>query len=409
MRTRKMNKLTTLLGVVAFGLVSIFSSHAQVNMNKFVKLTVKPQAEIQLDFYASQKGEQIKIVSGENEVSVELSDTWSTSPKKYVAHGETMTIYGNLVAISCNKNKENISAIDVQNNKDLERLYCQDNALTALDVSQNKELIALHCGGNKISELDIKQNKKLTALACADLSLTSLDLSENRDLEFLVCYKNKLKTLDVSNNTKLALLDCQTNELKLLDISNNLELTQLTCSKNQLTSLDLSRNSKLEQVSCYDNQFSTQTIDDIYCSLNDRTGKRAGKIFPVFKKESANHEVVLKTNRKNAKSKNWQVLYRGLLNTEVETTGEYECKPVAIEKIRVGNESLIYPNPVSDVISINTDSPIREVKVYNMQGQEVAREYSSNGVNVAHLPTGTYSIEITFSNGEVYTSKVVKR
>ena len=101
----------------------------------------------------------------------------------------------------------------------LEELYCDNNQLTSLDVSQNKALKYLNCSENQ---------------------LTSLDVSENIALQKLSCYRNQLTSLDVSQNTQLKELRCYGNQLTSLDVSKNPALVWLSCTRNQLTSLDLS-------------------------------------------------------------------------------------------------------------------------------------------------------------------------
>ena len=101
----------------------------------------------------------------------------------------------------------------------LEELYCDNNQLTSLDVSQNKALKYLNCSENQ---------------------LTSLDVSENIALQKLSCYRNQLTSLDVSQNTQLKELRCYGNQLTSLDLSQNHALENLQVMENCLTSLDLS-------------------------------------------------------------------------------------------------------------------------------------------------------------------------
>ena len=101
----------------------------------------------------------------------------------------------------------------------LEELYCDNNQLTSLDVSQNKALKYLNCSENQ---------------------LTSLDVSENIALQKLSCYRNQLTSLDVSKNPALVWLSCTRNQLTSLDLSQNHALENLQVMENCLTSLDLS-------------------------------------------------------------------------------------------------------------------------------------------------------------------------
>ena len=133
-----------------------------------------------------------------------------------------------------------------------------------------------------------------------------------------------LTAIDVSHNTLLEVLLCQGNRLSILDVSKNTQLTELYCYRNQLSSLDISKNTQLGWLYCYGNNFSTAALDDIYCSLPDRTGTTNGKIQPVYSDTSSNHATVLATNKQNAIAKNWKVQYKNYTDIPA-TTGTYVC------------------------------------------------------------------------------------
>ena len=133
-----------------------------------------------------------------------------------------------------------------------------------------------------------------------------------------------LTAIDVSHNTLLEVLLCQGNRISSLDVSKNTKLTELYCYRNQLSSLDISKNTQLGWLYCYGNNFTTATLDDIYCSLPDRTGTTNGKIQPVYSDTSSNHATVLATNKQNAIAKNWKVQYGNYTDIPA-TTGTYVC------------------------------------------------------------------------------------
>ena len=115
--------------------------------------------------------------------------------------------------------------------------------LTGLQYFKN--LYVLDCSDNDLTQLDISENKALTHLNCENNNLTALDTSNNPFLYVLFCKQNNLTNLDVTNNTKLAALWCSGNQLTTLDVSKNTALKDLGCDNNQLTSLDLSNNNVL--------------------------------------------------------------------------------------------------------------------------------------------------------------------
>jgi len=91
----------------------------------------------------------------------------------------------------------------------------------------------------------------------------------------------------------------------------------------------------------------------------------------------------------------------------------FEADPnssVSLPEINAGNVA-IYPNPGNNVIHISSDVPLDEIRILNMQGQELAVQpgklKNTLEVNVSHLPVGTYVVMIR-SNTGVVTKKWVK-
>ncbi len=145
------------------------------------------------------------------------------------------------------------------------------------------------------------------------------------DLTGFVCSGNRgnLTALDPSHNTQLKWLSCSDNNLTSLDLSHNTQLEKLYCNKNQLTSLDLSYNTQLKQLFCEGNNFSSQALDDIYCTLPLRQASDLAVIYPIYSASSSYNDTVIATNAHNATDKNWSVLYYN--STDISTTGSYVC------------------------------------------------------------------------------------
>ena len=142
----------------------------------------------------------------------------------------------------------------------LETLNCSYNQLTTLDLSENKSLTSLDCSRNQLTSLDVGNNTAMTSLDCYDNQLASLDVSNNTALTELLCDNNQLTSLDLSNNTALTYLSCDNNQLTSLDVSNNTALTNLWCYNNQLITLDLSKNTALTYLVCYSNNITSLDV-----------------------------------------------------------------------------------------------------------------------------------------------------
>jgi hypothetical protein len=68
----------------------------------------------------------------------------------------------------------------------------------------------------------------------------------------------------------------------------------------------------------------------------------------------------------------------------------------------------LYPNPVNDVVNIETETEIKSVEVYNLLGTKI-KTATSKQVNVFDLAAGTYLVKIQDKNNAVQTMKFVKQ
>ena len=447
--------------IIIFALLAIFwgtsSIQAQeVNMKRYITLTVKEGASITFNILADSGGSYIKIVSGNNEQIITAGNTFYTVRNDHTTRASIMTIYGNVRGLICSSNAENITGLDASHNTELAELFCGNNKLTALDISSNIKLEKLYCFGNLIPSIDISHNTELTELDCSDNQIVALDVSKNTKLTKLLCANNKLAALDASNNTKLEQLycfgnslpqldlktntylsslycnensltsldmsknarltfvNCCKNKLTLLDVTHNAELmgligdnnsissldvsksvhlTSLFCSENSLASLDISKNTQLKYLVCYGNNLSTVVLDDIYCALPDRKGEFSGVIRPSLNASSSENTKVIATNGSNATSKNWKVQYYES-NTDITGfTGTHQCGGgTDIDDTKNNTSLIIYPNPVKDILHISSDKPIHSIRIYNMYGTEVLQTVATNCINVSHLPSGIYMV-----------------
>lgn len=160
------------------------------------------------------------------------------------------------------KNKDIYSLAGIEYFTELEQLDCSSNELTSLDVSENKKLKVLDCYANYFVSLDFSSNTELEILDVSyDMELIFLDISKNTALKVLECNYSSLQTLDISNNVNLVKLICYDCELDRLDISNNTKLQMLKCRKNHLATLDISKNAALTYLDCSYNKMTS--IDNV--------------------------------------------------------------------------------------------------------------------------------------------------
>lgn len=67
----------------------------------------------------------------------------------------------------------------------------------------------------------------------------------------------------------------------------------------------------------------------------------------------------------------------------------------------------VYPNPVKDILNINTSVSIKSVEIFSLSGVKV-KESNSSKVDLSKLPTGNYIVKITDEKGNINTQKIIK-
>lgn len=105
-----------------------------------------------------------------------------------------------------------------------------------------------------------------------------------------------------------------------------------------------------------------------------------------------------------------------LANSLVAVSANTGVTFTAVVETSIANNKLmnlnIYPNPVTDVLNINSDTEILSVNVYNVQGklmlQKANQKNTSATLNFAHLKSGMYFIIIEHTDNKIVTRKVMK-
>ena len=151
-------------------------------------------------------------------------------------------------------NDNQLTSINLNQNTALEKLYLELNQIMNLDLSQNEVLKSIYISYNQLTNLNTNQNTKLESINAYNNQITSLDLSQNKALGFLNAFENKLTSIDVSQNSALSYLIINDNKLTSLDVSQNSSLLGLSADNNLLTGLDVSKNKSLSSLRINNNQ-----------------------------------------------------------------------------------------------------------------------------------------------------------
>lgn len=68
----------------------------------------------------------------------------------------------------------------------------------------------------------------------------------------------------------------------------------------------------------------------------------------------------------------------------------------------------IYPNPADSVLNVDSETEIKSVEIYNIQGQVVLSSFDKQ-INISGLSSGMYLVRVEDVNGNSLTQKVIKK
>lgn len=94
--------------------------------------------------------------SGIPDISPKVDSNYLVNPQYEWEDGKLTAIHWDHCSLT--------GRLDVSGLKNLQRLYCKDNALEELEISGCKELISLDCRENKLTEIDVTQNPFLSSI-----------------------------------------------------------------------------------------------------------------------------------------------------------------------------------------------------------------------------------------------------
>lgn len=94
--------------------------------------------------------------------------------------------------------------------------------------------------------------------------------------------------------------------------------------------------------------------------------------------------------------------------TYVEITA---TDPLSTNSVEINGNSVVYPNPVKDILHIKSEKEFTSYTVYNAAAQMVASEKitGKSALNVARLPIGQYILKLTDKNGNTESIQFIKK
>ncbi len=271
-----------------------------------------------------------------------------------------------LVDLICYNNK--LTNLEVNTNIVLGGLSCQNNFLASLNVTDNIKLLSLNCSNNDIKYLDVSYNPKLRILSVADnTKLEGLELTRVEPPKYINS-KDSQKAL-VAPNIRLSQIEANNTGLVSLDISNVPNLRTLNARESKLTSLDVSNNSILSVLDLTNNplaciQVAQEQIDNI--------------------------------------PSGWVVDATTAYSTDCENY-------LGVDDELLTEGLILYPNPVSDILTVDSKLPLSKIEIYSILGQRVKEINSDfNAIPTNYLSRGIYMIKI-YSEKGITVRKLIKR
>ena len=88
----------------------------------------------------------------------------------------------------------------------------------------------------------------------------------------------------------------------------------------------------------------------------------------------------------------------------------YYDSSLGLKDVNLPDENIIslFPNPVSDILSIKSRLGIKRLSVFNLLGQKVMVKEKTNSLNIDKLKPGAYILKIVEKNDFVSTKKFIK-
>lgn len=289
-----------------------------------------------------------------------------------------------------------IEQLDLTNNLDLEFIWLNDNNLSGhLDFSQNTKVETLSIAINPVNSINVSSLVDLKELSIYNALLEEIDISNNLDLINLYVSHNSLTEIDIQLNNNLEALGIGNNEISEIDVSHLEQLKYFSAQENQITQIDVSNNPNLLNLKVRENNLT---------SLNLKNGN--------------NELLEIMTADLNPNLNCIQVDDQDMANSIIcdEFLTEYWCKDETSsysENCALSGpdfaslEVVLYPNPATNFIQLQTELPIESVQIFDLSGTLVL-ETSTTGIDISHILSGLYFLRVN-TNSMDQTIKFVKR
>ncbi|MDO4729162.1 MAG: T9SS type A sorting domain-containing protein [Bacteroidota bacterium] len=231
----------------------------------------------------------------------------------------------------------------------------------------------------------------LDSLAVSNTMLNNgLDISTLTNLKYFYTADSMLETLDFSNNIMLEEVDIVNgndvypmNSIQELDLSNNPNIKKVFASVVPKINLNNGNNNPNMHL-------------NIACSIcqNPNPNEIEGNVCIVVDNPMAAY------NNEYPYSE-WVIFHT---NMSYSFGDSFENCSLSTEVFEA-NTINIFPNPVNDLLYIESSIPIQKATLYDFLGRMILEEENTNTLSVRHLTAGNYLLKI-WTNKGFYTQKI---
>lgn len=334
------------------------------------------------------------VVNNNNLTSINLNNlTQLTELNCSYNHLEMIDISDNILLASFECGNNDLNSLDVTANANLTSIACETNNISNINLTNCPLLTSLNIDSNQLTSLDVSSNSVLTLLACGNNQISTLNLTNNSQLNWLLCYNNNLASVDLDTLTALLLLDCGNNPLSNLNVSNNTNLTNLSCASTSITSLDLSNNANLTRVFCISN------YNLVYINLKNGANGNISTLFSRF-----GFLPVLQAVCVDAVNSPLATFIQNQVIHPITLTETCELSTIQNSRSSI----LLYPNPVSNFLNIESENALKSISVYNALGQFVIAKSGEKNIDLSALNSGIYTVKVIDCYQNLKISQIVK-
>lgn len=313
-------------------------------------------------------------------------------------------------------NNTSLASIDVSGLSNLDVLMVINDNLPTLDVSNNTALSTLNAGGNPFTSLDLTGLTTLTSLGCQETGLLTLDISPCTTL-------NNLYAVMMADITELNLANGNNMSFApgAIDVTGAPNLTCVTVDNITFSN------------TVWPPYFDAGVSFSLDCSQGGGTILATGVTVNGFSGASTvpvastlQMEAVIAPANASSQVVMWQVTNGTGSATIDQNTGL--LTGVSVGTVTVGaaaidgsnvfgtisievteevgltdlniNDMTIFPNPVNDVLTINSDQVIQEFKIFTVAGALV-QSGTGTKIIVDQLEAGIYILNVSTEQGMI--------